>query len=448
MLHSVSSGLATLEKKIYQLVVAEVDGDRISELSYQSHVAGLMGKGVSGFVFSGGTKANLKSFAASLRALTVTPLFIACKLMDGTMGRMRGFTEFPSLMALAAAVDLKKPENLNLLRCVLNAMAREAMDCGMNVAAIPASLAADCCRGVICKEGSSEAGNLAWIRTESIRIFEEAGLLVYENSCLSDRRVFCRAVLGGCQELPCDPASVVFDDVKERTPAGWFEKDVNILIVSDDPDGVVRELAFAVTEGRIAEEWIDRALVSIGAAKSQQSEPSGIKVDQVLNECLSREISEMAVTLVKGKGRFFPLRESDNIPLIYAGDEAYFQASPLRSYVKQASHAGRPLHSKERPAMFLLFGDAASEGLSAADSGNDAMKSLSRLIRATSPSVVVSFGSPHVLSRFKDADVLIAAYDSTGFAQEAVFKCVIGERRFEGRLPVTLNIPDKRGRQK
>jgi len=97
--------------------------------------------------------------------------------------------------------------------------------------------------------------------------------------------------------------------------------------------------------------------------------------------------------------------------------------------------------------MFLLFGDAAAEELPSGRAA-DEMESLTRLIRATSPSVVVSFGSPHALTRFRDADVLIAAYDSTSVAQEAVFKCVTGEAGFQGRLPVLLDIQDKKGRRR
>jgi beta-glucosidase-like glycosyl hydrolase len=229
--------------------------------------------------------------------------------------------------------------------------------------------------------------------------------------------------------------------------AACFDNGADILIGFEDPGGAIRELTLAVSDGVITGERIDTAIARIEAVKSGMAPQRKIEVNQALGEFLSREISRMAVTLVKGNGRFFPLRESDKIPLVYAGDEEYFQNSPLRFYVNQASHISRPLSSKERPAMFLLFGDAAAEGLPT-DSEAHEMEALSRLIRATSPSVVVSFGSPHALTRFKDADVLIAAYDSSSHAQEAVFKCVTGEGEFQGRLPVRLDIPDKKGRRK
>ncbi len=53
-------------------------------------------------------------------------------------------------------------------------------------------------------------------------------------------------------------------------------------------------------------------------------------------------------------------------------------------------------------------------------------------------SIVISFGSPYVLRFFKDADVLIAAYESTEQAQMAVIKCLKGEADFKGRLPVKI----------
>ena len=52
--------------------------------------------------------------------------------------------------------------------------------------------------------------------------------------------------------------------------------------------------------------------------------------------------------------------------------------------------------------------------------------------------LLIPFGSPHVLRYFEEADILIAAYDSTYQSQEAVIKCLRGEMDFMGRLPVKL----------
>ena len=448
MLENVRSGFATLEKKLYRLVIAGLDGDRIGEEFYRRSVFDLAEKGICGFILSGGIRENVKSFVKSLRSLPEQPLFVASEMSNGTIGRVRGLAESPSFMALAAAADNKDPERRNLFKRALTAMASDVMDCGINILVVPAQEEVRNGDGPFeSPEAPSEVLDSARIREECIRILQNTGLLVYEKSLLPEGSVSYRPAVGD-PDLPGKrPAFMVLGKGTGREPAAYLNNGADILVDFEEPDATVQELIRAVGNGMIPGERIDGALTRIEGVKSGMAGPHEVEVNQALGEHLWREISQMAVTIVKGKGRFFPLRDSDNIPLVYAGDEEYFRTSPLRFYVKQASHVSRPLSSKERPAMFLLFGSAAAERV-LTDSQADEMESLSRLIRAMSPSVVVSFGSPHALTRFKNADVLIAAYDSTSYAQEAVFKCITGERGFRGQLPVTLNIPDKKGRQR
>lgn len=448
MLENVRSGFATLEKKLYRLVIAGLDGDRIGEESYRRAIFDLAEKGICGFVLSGGIKENVKSFVKSLRSLPEQPPLIASEMSNGTIGRIRGFSEYPSSMALAAAVDERDPECWSLLRRALTAMASDVMDCGINILVVPAHEEIHNSDGPFQgPQAPSETGDSARIREECIRTLEGMGLLVYEKSILPDGCVSYQPALGDPDLPDKGPVFITPGNGTGGGPAAYLNSGADILVDFEEPDAAVQEFIRLAGNGMITGERIDGALARIEGVKSGMAEPREMEVNEGLSEHLWREISQMAVTMVKGKGRFFPLRDSDNIPLVYAGDEEYFRTSPLRFYVKQASHVSRPLSTKERPAMFLLFGNAASGGV-LADSQADEMESLSRLIRAMSPSVVVSFGSPHALTRFKDADVLIAAYDSTSYAQEAVFKSITGERGFQGQLPVTLNIPDKKGRQR
>ena len=89
--------------------------------------------------------------------------------------------------------------------------------------------------------------------------------------------------------------------------------------------------------------------------------------------------------------------------------------------------------------VFALFTSVAAwKGSSGIDDGES--HHIIDLIRKAKKSIVISFGSPYVLSRFKEADVLIAAYEATEQAQKAVIKCLRGKMNFRGRLPVDLNI--------
>ncbi|OGW43701.1 MAG: hypothetical protein A2132_02760 [Nitrospirae bacterium RBG_16_43_11] len=67
-----------------------------------------------------------------------------------------------------------------------------------------------------------------------------------------------------------------------------------------------------------------------------------------------------------------------------------------------------------------------------------AMEQAKELIRKARTSIVISFGSPYVLRHFRDADVLIAAYEANRQAQEVMIKCLKGDASFRGRLPVKI----------
>jgi len=219
----------------------------------------------------------------------------------------------------------------------------------------------------------------------------------------------------------------------------------DVLLCTGDPDAFVQALCANLPLYGITEEMIDSATGKVRRAKSLmaagRSAPS-CPADYAGHEVLAREVAQRAVTLVKGQGSFLPVRDSAAVPLIYGGDAEYFLSSPLRFYVSQASHETKPIPTHERPVAFLLF-EEAGNGKNGVHGDGAEWERLTRLIKGASPSIVVSFGSPRILDRFREAKVLIAAYDSSPEAQEAVFACIIGERSFEGRLPVKLALSAK-----
>ncbi|HAG51270.1 MAG TPA: hypothetical protein DCL42_08025, partial [Deltaproteobacteria bacterium] len=71
--------------------------------------------------------------------------------------------------------------------------------------------------------------------------------------------------------------------------------------------------------------------------------------------------------------------------------------------------------------------------------GDKERQKIHELMGRTEKSIIISFGSPYILSHFKDADMLIAAYGSSEQVQRAVIKGLKGETEFRGELPVKLN---------
>ena len=96
-----------------------------------------------------------------------------------------------------------------------------------------------------------------------------------------------------------------------------------------------------------------------------------------------------------------------------------------------------PLEKGGKITIIAIFSEVAAwRGMSGIY--NQEVEKINKLIRNTQSSIVISFGSPYILRYFKDADVLIAAYEANKQAQEAVIKCLCGEIGFRGRLPVSL----------
>lgn len=93
---------------------------------------------------------------------------------------------------------------------------------------------------------------------------------------------------------------------------------------------------------------------------------------------------------------------------------------------------------KNKVAIFAIFTSVAAwRGSSGID--EDEKNRINELVRKARNSIVISFGSPYILSHFRKADLLIAAYEPTKQAQETIIKCLIKEKDFKGRLPLKLN---------
>ena len=93
-------------------------------------------------------------------------------------------------------------------------------------------------------------------------------------------------------------------------------------------------------------------------------------------------------------------------------------------------------YSDEAVIIAIFSEVAAWRGSAGID--DKAMEQVKELIMKARTSIVISFGSPYILRHFSDADVLIAAYEANGRAQEAVIKCLKEEACIGGKLPVRL----------
>src|SRR3989304_7090551 len=150
----------------------------------------------------------------------------------------------------------------------------------------------------------------------------------------------------------------------------------------------------------------------------------------------------MSITLVTKKEGIFPVVNDDKIQVVVAGEERLCEKSlwieQFRNVHSLAEkHEGVGIGFSNEALIIAIFSEVAAWRGSA---GIDDMviNQVNELIRKAKTSIVISFGSPYILRYFRDADVLLAAYEANVHIQGAVIKCLKGETYFKGWLPVRL----------
>jgi beta-glucosidase-like glycosyl hydrolase len=238
----------------------------------------------------------------------------------------------------------------------------------------------------------------------------------------------------------------------------------DILLHPSDADATAKELEVAVKEDMISERDIDIALNRIFKAKAKiknittplcpplvRGELKGGEVDYKSHKIFSSQITDKSITLLKDS-EGMPIADKSRVHVVLAGENKFFESSPLKTIFKNVSTIPSPIPLpqgegvrgrveyvfSEQVVIFAIFTSiAAWKGTSGIDDME--RKQISELIKMAKTSMVISFGCPYVLRHFKEADVLVAVYETTEQAQRAVVKCLQGEMDFKGRLPVKLS---------
>lgn len=494
----------SLEKKLYQLIVSRLDGDKIKSIAYQKQIIKLVQKNIGGFIIFGGKKDKAKNFVSTLQSISKTPLFIASDIERGVQQQIKNTTSFPCQMAVAAAIDRKKPEDISILENAIKAIAGEAKDIGINMPLIPVlDVNQNPDNPIICTRAFSDnPEDVAWFGSEYIRILEVEGLiscakhfpghgdtstdshisLPVITKSLKDLKAvdilpFAKAVKTGVSSIMAGHLSIPALDLKPSSlsrkiitgllrkeldfkgliltdalnmnalkdfgnvPAECLNAGFDILLHPADADLTVKELLSAVKSKKLSEDRIDASVDRILKlkAKLQDKKPADVKYNK--HERLSVYITEKSITLVKSKSGILPVTKNSSVHLILAGNNKFYYSSPLKKYFKHVSAITNTENLKNGTAIFSLFTNVAAWKGSSGISDTEKQK-ITELIKQTRNSIVISFGSPYVLRHFREADMLIAAYDVTEQAQRAVMKCLKKEMEFKGRLPVNL---DNRG---
>jgi beta-N-acetylhexosaminidase len=488
------------EQKFYQLIISRLDGHKLSSAFYQEQITDLVRKGIGGFIVFGGEKREVSSFIHSLQLLAETPLFIASDIERGVGQQISGSTTFPGQMASAAATDIHNHESLKSLEEAIRAIAYESIDIGINMPLIPVlDVNSNPDNPIICTRAFSDKpevvslfGNLYIGTLEKMGLISCAKHFPGHGDTAVDSHISVPVISKSFAELnntelipfieavKANVSSVMMGHISapavDDLPASLSRKAVDllrtgfgyegllltdalnmhalkemrdvavtcvnagidILLHPENPDMAAEELRQAAESGKIAEENIDTAIARILKYKERIKNIRKVRIDTEKHKMLSGSISDRSITLVKAKSRPAPLKNVQNVSLIYSADESKHDLSGLKAFIPGAVHiqACQQEALKEAVIVALFTRIAAWEGSSGMRIEDITI--IRDLIKRSRASTVISFGNPYVLRHFMEADALIAAYDTTDQAQSSVIKCLKGEIAFQGRLPVEL----------
>jgi len=493
----------SLSLRLYQLIICRLDGEKIVSASYQQKIFNLIEKGIGGFILFGGKKSGLKKFIRKIQQLSEIPLFISSDIERGLGQQIRGCIDFPCQMAVASAIDKNNPEDISILSEALKEIAREAKNIGINMPLIPVlDVNQNPDNPIICTRAfSDDPEQVAQFGSMYIKILEKSGLLScgkhfpghgdtsldshiqlpvidksYEALMDTDIIPFKNAVKAGVSSimvghltvpvLDSKPASLsekvigkllreelgfhglVLTDAlnmhalreKENASVQCIKAGADILLHPDDADLTVQELKLAIESKELSEEQIDTAITRILQAKEKMiKDDEAVFYSSKKLQRLSLQITGGSITLVRNKPGLLPMSDLENVHVVLAGDGQYFEHSSFRKFFHDVSILVDNFTIDNKILIFPVFTSVSAwKGSSGIDEA--AKNRITEMIEMAKNSIVISFGSPYILRHFNDADILIAAYEATAQAEEAVIKCLGGHMEFKGRLPVKLNV--------
>ncbi len=488
-------GLSTIYKKLSQLIIARLEGDKIADERYQKTIISLVNKGVGGFILFGGTKDKIKKFIEFLQNIAEIPLFIASDVERGVGQQINGATLFPCSMALSSALKRGRKIDSLILESMIKTVAEEALDIGINMPLIPVlDVNKNPENPIICTRAfSDEPKIVAWFGSHFIKILQNNGLLpcakhfpghgdtsvdshislpiinktkadLMAEDILPFRESIelgLRSIMVGhlvVTEIDNKPASlskkIITDFLKgelgykglvltdalnmnalrgfKSVPVESLKAGADILLHPVDFEQTIDELLMAVETNELDEGQIDNALKNIFKTKSMLQLGGESIVNYCSNKDISEKICDMSICLVKDTPNILPLTNIDKVQVYLFGEKKFHNSSLFKNFLNTQSQK-----NDSETAIVAIFSEVSAwRGNSGIIEGE--IQKIHEIIKKSPKSIVISFGSPYLLRHFTNADILISAYESSEQVQRSVIKCLKGDIPFEGIMPVNL----------
>ncbi len=240
----------------------------------------------------------------------------------------------------------------------------------------------------------------------------------------------------------------------------------DLILMPPDEEIAINAIYNAVKSGAISEDRINYSVRKILAAKKwlklNERHPTDLDgITKIINRKshlrLAEEIAEKSITLVKNDKKIIPVDASkihraacititDGIE---SESDLLFQklAEDNFDYVNKII-----LNKKSRPkdyirayqiakqSNFILLPSfvkvRAYQGTVKLSKRNTDF--INKVIRLKSPTILISFGNPYLLTLFPKAKTYLCAYGDPPVSQQAMMKAILGEINITGKLPISI----------
>lgn len=239
----------------------------------------------------------------------------------------------------------------------------------------------------------------------------------------------------------------------------------DVILLPPDTGVAIDSLVRAVDEGQLSEARLDRSVrriletkARLGLPERRLVEPAAIARHLARPEDVARalEVAQQSITVVHNAGGVLPLaaeRPLRLLHLVISGNLRYHGLPQDELELRRIAAATFHLGPEVSPETAEEIVNAAAEvshilisafvrvsaGDGAAPLSPSHARLLHRLRQATErPMLVVSFGSPYLLTALPEVEAYVCTYGAASSSQRAAMAALFGEIPVAGRLPVTL----------
>ena len=237
----------------------------------------------------------------------------------------------------------------------------------------------------------------------------------------------------------------------------------DLILTPPDIEIVINTISNAVYANEIAEDRIDESVRKILSAKRwiKNTEPKWdiFQNSNIYNphKILAQKIADRSITLVKNRRKIIPIKpqkyrkvasiifsygiDKDSLLVInkmLAENFSSVKTVVLNNRSRRRDFSNAYNYARNAQIIFLPYFLRAQNDDSSLKLSKKYLAFIKKVLRLKTPSVLIDFGNPYIISDLPQTMTYICAYNDVEVSQIAALKAIIGKIPFRGKLPVSI----------